>query len=412
MSAALSMLAHNGEEVTMRGSTKIIVALTAVAGGVLVLGACDALRGLSGAASGETQVLAASEGRQNASRLIDTAGGKKLRVDVLQYTGAGTQHRCAPLGGPGIDPWPSRIGGPTIFTPNLFNIPSEYDWLATLGDTDYCLALRVPHEPIFPQFFTQIEFSLRAVNPCARGHIAGNDYFMTPQGSQADYPSNDDIVANRSLFDLNGGDVAVIVTGINFQFNPTNTTASMNFLGPTGWLVFLRDNAYRSGRFFNITGALKGGPPAFFDTPGTHDDGAFESVQVNGDHFDANSEPFGNVTAHPHPLTCAGFPTKSYAFLDLSNVDEHFVASPGEGGFAFVIRKDAFFGKGVVVNPNVPGPLPAPVTAGDILPIVPSSGYNEHVIPDITCPAPSDNTGLGVPGVHELGWSVFFVHSN
>ena len=74
MSAALSMLAHNGEEVTMRGSTKIIVALTAVAGGVLVLGACDALRGLSGAASGEALVLAASEGRQNASRLIDTAG--------------------------------------------------------------------------------------------------------------------------------------------------------------------------------------------------------------------------------------------------------------------------------------------------------------------------------------------------
>ncbi|OQZ06565.1 MAG: hypothetical protein B6D36_04315 [Planctomycetes bacterium UTPLA1] len=185
----------------------------------------------------------------------------------------------------------------------------------------------------------------------------------------------------------------------------------MNFLGPTGWLTFMRDNAFQSGRFYNITGALKGAPRAFADTPSTFDDGAFESVQVNGDNFDDNSEPFASTTMFPSVLTCAGFPSRAYAFVDLSNRNELLAPAPGQGGFVFVIRSEAFFGKGVVVNPNTPGPAPAPVGIADQLQ-PPLSGYNEPVIPAITCPDEDDNSGIGTAGVHEIGWSVFFIHGS
>ena len=392
--------------------------------GLAVIGACTALQNLANNTAGiplpdtsGTVGTSISQGRDNASRLINTGVGNFLFFDIRQFTGAGTQTRCNPLGTGGIDAWPSRIGGPVLLTPNLFNSPSEYDWIARIGETEYCLGLRVPVEPFFPSQFSQVEFSLRAVNPVANGHLLvgppGNDYFLT----QADFPSNDDVAANRSLIDTAGGDVALIVAGIDFIGGPTSTVATMNFLGPTGWLVFMRDNAFRSGRFYNITGALKGGPPAFFDTPGTADDGFFESVQVNGDNFDAFSEPFANTSLFPTALTCAGgAPTvgRNYAFVDLSNLNELFLAGAGQGGGLFIIRREAFFGAGVVVNPNVPGPAPAPVVIGDLIP-PPFSGYNETIIPAIVANPPyteTDNSFNGPGGVHEIGWSIFFIHGS
>ena len=397
----------------MKSVKKILPVAGILTAGVLILGACDALRNLNSTLTGGSgpAITGVSVGRENAARLIDSGVGKMLTFDIRQFTGMGTQVRCNPLGTGGFDHWPSRIGGPKTFTPNLANSPSESDWLFTHGETEYCLGIRVPFEPFFPLQFSQVEFSLRAVNPCARGHLPGNDYLMTVDGSQADYPSNDDVAHRRSLIDLNGGDVALIVTGIDFAGNPASTSSTMNFLGPTGWLTFMRDNAFQSGRFYNITGALKGAPRAFADTPSPFDDGAFESVQVNGDNFDAHSEPFANTTMFPSVLTCAGFPSKNYAFVDLSNRNEHLAPAPGQGGFVFVIRREAFFGAGVVVNPNTPGPAPAPVGIGDLLQ-PPLSGYNEPLVPAITCPDEDDNSANGPAGVHEIGWSVFFIHGS
>lgn len=394
----------------MNRCMKLLSILGVAVVGAWLLAACNTMPGVEGT-GGEALVVASSQGRQNAARLIDVAGGKKLTFDVVQFTGAGTQDRCDPLGFGGHHPWPSRIGGAKTFVPNLANSPSEYDWVGSLGETDYCLAMRVPHEPFFPLNFSQVEFSLRAVNPRAWGHLPGQDFFVTANGGQADYPSNDDTPAYRSLIDLSGGDVAIVVAGLDFVGGPQNTMATMNFLGPTGWLAFMRDNAYQSGRFFNIIGALKGAPRAFADTPSMADDGAFESVQVNGDNFDANTEHFSNTTPLPTPTVCAGLPTKSYAFLDMSNRNEFLANGPGQGGFMFVIRKEAFLGAGVVVNPNTPGDLPAPVTAGDLIQ-PPLSGYDEPSIPAIIGPDEDDNSQNGPGGVHEIGWSVFFVHSN
>lgn len=148
--------------------------------GIMAIGACDAIKSLSGSLpGGAPQVTNVSSGRTNAARLIDSGVGKLLTFDIRQFTGTGTQVRCNPLGTGGFDPWPSRIGGAKTFTPNLANSPSEYDWLFTHGETEYCLAIRVPFEPFFPLQFSQVEFSLRAVNPCAYGHIPGTDYLMT-----------------------------------------------------------------------------------------------------------------------------------------------------------------------------------------------------------------------------------------
>ncbi len=388
--------------------------------GITAAGACDALRLILAAGApavdpAAPQIVGVSQARDNASRLINTAPGKELLFEVRQFTGAGTQTRCNPLGTGGADPWPSRIGGFKVFTPNLFNNPSEYDWVGTLGETEFCLGLRVPFEPFFPLQFSMVEFSLRAVNPCANGHLfvgpPGNDYHMTAAGGQADYPSNDDNPARRSLIDLEGGDVALIVVGIDFKGSPGSTVATMNFLGPTGWLVFMRDNAFQSGRFFDIAGALKGGPPAFFDTPGAADDGPFESVQVNGDEFDMHSEPFMNTSGFPSFLTCAGAPSEPYAFVDMSNRSEMLGAGPGQGGFVFVIRKSAFDGKGVVVNPNVPGPAPDSISLADLI-LPPPSGYNEPAVLPIVCPDEDDHSADGPGGVHEIGWSVFFIHGS
>jgi hypothetical protein len=369
---------------------------------------------------GAASPAAVSQARLNASRLM--APGSIILFDLMQQDLTDcTERRCDPLGFdpfPPADPgcplpntrWTSRINGPVLVTPDTFSV-SEYDWLYTTpsNETEVCLGIRAtspdPH-------FSHLEFNVRAVNPRANGHVPGTHYDLT----QANFASNDDVVPFRSLLDLNpatGGDVAMFVAGINFSVGGYNfTQAFMNTLGPEAWLVFLRDNANQSGRFFAISGALKGAPRAFADTPSPLDDGFFQSAQVSGDNFDARSEPQGFL----NPLNfqmCAGTPTvgRDYAFIDVSNLNEFGFASPGEAGFLFVMRQEAFRPggslAGVVINPN--GPVGPIVDANKIS--APASGYNEPVIPQIVAPDEDNFLNNGPPGVHEMAISVFFVHS-
>jgi hypothetical protein len=392
---------------------------------VIALAACDALQNVGPLSAESPQALEASQARKNAERLIDTSPGKLLRIDLVQYDPTNvTQSRCDPLGLNGFVGWNSRLGGGVTLTPlkadtvgaNPNGVQGEYDYLfGPSAETQIILGIRTPVEPQFPMSFSQIEFNLRAVNPRVYGHAGATPYINTALGNQADFPSNDDNTGLRSLIDRAGGDVAIVVRGLDFQGGPTSTTSTMNFLGPTGWVLFMRDNAYQSGRFYNLTGALKGGPRAFEDTPPAGDEGAFESAQVNGDGFDQNSERFD-----VNPLTyrfgpCIGAPihpapySKAYSFLDHSNVNEVNAAGNGQGGFVLVVRRQAFGDAGVVVNPNVPGPAPAPINFNDVI-SPPISGYNEPVIPGINAADEDNFKGVGVAGVHEIGFSVFFTH--
>lgn len=397
--------------------------------------ACNSITGLNGNPTGGTnnEVLPASEGRQNAALMIDNGPGKLVFVDLLQYDPADLlQQRCAPLGAPGVNPWRSRFGGPIVL--NLFKnnvigssiqgIASEYDELVNIGETGFCLGVRSPAASVIDPNFSHVEFNIRAVNPFAFGHAPGFDYVNTVDGNQAFYPSNDEnpgpvpgFPDNRSLINVAGGDVAIAIRGLDFfGIGAKQTFATMNFLGPTGWVLFFRDNAFQSGRFYNLQGARKGAPRAFEDTPPSGDEGFFESAQVNGDNFDANSTnavtfppPAFFFGACPGPAHPADYP-KAYSFADWSNINEAGAPAVGQGGFVLVIRRQAFFGKGVVVNPNVPGPASAPIDPLNDTITPPGSGYNEPAIPAITGP---DEDALlpTTPGVHEIGFSVFFIHS-
>ncbi len=371
-----------------------------------------------------------SDGRLAAARAINTAPGSDLLFDIRQMSAVPPgQLRSDPLGLFGGTPWPSLFGGHLVFAPDLPVPPvanqSEYDFLAASGETEYCLGLRVPDEPNYPNMFTQVEFSLRAANPYVDAHVALGDYDNT---GEADYPSNDDTIALRSLVDVAGGDVAILVQGIDFVGGPAETHGYMNGLGPTGWVLFMRDNAFNSGRFYNLPGVLRGAPRAFEDTPNPADDGAFESAQVNGDNFDANCEQTPPDPTDPNYYEFTA-PINNYAIRDRSGWAEEDtlsgggagpfdpIATPdaalGQGGFLLVVRWGAFNGAGVIIDPNVPGPLPATVVAGDILNPVPNSGYDESMLPRVQAgPWITDNSAAGVPGVHEIGFSVFFTHRN
>jgi len=418
----------------MRGNRIIICALGLCALGLPLAGSCNtAVEQVANdvpaadplpADTLPPEPLPASESRQNAARLVDSSFGKQITIELLQFTGAGTQQRCRPLGGPGVQPWPSTWGGPVtlqamknnVIGSSVQGIASEYDHLRVVNETGYCLGMRSPALSAGDPHFSLVEFNLRAVNPWAYGHAPPFDYVNTVDGNQAFYPSNDNLIDRRSLINVNGGDVAILVAGVDFVGNPTNTTAFMNFLGPTGWVLFFRDNAMQSGRFYNLLGALKGGPRAFEDTPPSGDEGFFESAQVNGDLFDANSAPASDVLGPPDLIVgpCPGpadpnpYP-KAYAFMDLSNFSEFLGAGPGQGGFLLVIRRQAFNNKGVVINPNVPGPAPMAINPLADTMTPPGSGYNEPAIPAITAPA-EDNFLPAQPGVHEIGFSVFFTH--
>jgi len=407
---------------------KALVACAVLVAGAIALAACNGLAGLGNQTVDSTALgpPGVTKGRDNAARTIDNGPGKEVQVYLAQCPEPLPPgfSRCLPFGGVGILPWPVvAVRSFVPFESSPPNGPSEYDWIQTISfDDEICLGMRTPVEPNFPLQFTQVEFSLRCVSPWAYGHTIigppGQDYLYfpgPPPAGQADYPSNDPNINSRSLFDRAGGDIIIWVQGLDFSGPPSTTNAYMNTLGPTGWVLFMRDNAFRSGRFYNIIGALKGAPRAFADTPNPADDGFFESVQVNGDNFDAFSEPSGNID--PVALSFCGIPNpaRPYAFLDRSNLSEGpdpFAprAGPGQGGFMLLIHREAFVGAQVVVNPNVPGPLPAPVLAGDLFG-PPPSGYDSNPLPAID---PGDRRSRvdGPAGIHELGFSVFFIHGS
>ncbi|HUN81833.1 MAG TPA: hypothetical protein VMV81_10025 [Phycisphaerae bacterium] len=406
-------------------SRKALAAFGLLFGGALVIAACNGIGNVgnpdvSGDNYGPT---GNSDGRKFAARTIDSTAGKMIHVYLSQQNLVDPlQDPCLPFGGPGKNPWTiiaQRTYTTMKATPTPDGTASEYDFIQTLTpDSEICLGMRTPNEPNFPLQFTQVEFNLRDVSPWVYGHVPGNDYnyFVGPPPyTQADYPSNDPIVPARSLFDRAGGDVLVWIEGIDFSGAPAITNAYMNTLGPTGWVLFMRDNAFRSGRFYNITGALKGAPRAFADTPNPADDGFFESVQVNGDNFDAFSESFANINPATLSFCGAPNPAKPYAFLDRSNFSEVStpfapVPGPGQGGFMLLIHRSAFAGAQVVVNPNVPGNLPAPVLAGDLFG-PPPSGYDSTVLPAVNAAHRFPKVD-GPAGIHELGFSVFFIHGS
>jgi hypothetical protein len=103
-------------------------------------------------------------------------------------------------------------------------------------------------------------------------------------------------------------------------------------------------------------------------------------------------------------------PTANYAFLDLSNLDELGGPGPGQGGGLLIIRRNAFLGAQVVANPNTAGPQPAPVGAADLFG-PPLSGYDATIIPALSG-RQVNNPATGTAGVHEIGWSIFFIHGS
>ncbi len=395
-------------------------------GGLMAAGFCIAACNTSPSVQVDTttdQAQQLSEGRLAAARrLLNTT---PVYVDILQRSNPVLMNACDPLGTTqGAIPWASTIGGPAPFLPN-WNF--EYDRISAKGDTDYIVAIRAGIDA-FPAQYSQVELNVRAVNPRSNGHVAGTNY----QVNQATLPSNDNLAANRSLFDMSGGDVAVVVQGLTFDTGAPlgSTLAQENFLGPHGWLFFLRDNSFPTGgRFYAIAGGLKGGPPGAVTPyyvnplgPPAPAPGVTQSVQVNGIQFDLLSEPQANTNDALGTL-CQfapppGNPTpgKPYAFVDRSNRNELGIGGPanaGRGGYIFLIRREAFNDgnvRPVVANPAAAPPaLPLPVDlAGPF-----ASGYNEFVIPPplITPPPQNNNTGNGPPGVHELAISVFYVHT-
>jgi len=340
-----------------------------------------------------------SQGRINAARALKSSSA--VYVDILEHNNLNiAQLRCWPLGNGGaIAPWDSRFGGPITLSLSALSPPipaSEYDRLITIGQTDFVMSIRVAHEPTYPLQFSSVEFNFRAVNPDGQA-VPGPHYNV----GEADLPSNDPTIVNRSVFEMRHSDIAIVVRGLQFDDGATpitNTRAFMNNLGSTAWMLFMRDNALISGRYYALLGAWTGGPVAFLDTPSPADDGFFQSVQVNGDVFDIMSEPPGNMDPTV-PRMCTFTPTMPYAFLDISNVDETGAPAGGRGGFILVIRREAFQDGpvdpvGVVVDPSH-NPLNPPVPTNIM--DAPPSGY--------------DGAADGPDGVHELSVSVFFIHT-
>lgn len=399
---------------------------------VLAISACDrgSLANLAAPTSSGDSLSSAdsvdggagiSEARKNAARLI--VPGSPFVVDLLQRNPTDqTQHPCYPLGDAtlGYNAWPSRLHTtPGVGIPLVSNFAkSEYDFLATKGDTQYVLSVRVPYPGTDPHF-SLVEFNFRAVNPYEffhTGHPWNPHYYV----HEADYPSNDATVANRSLVDLTGSDVAIVVRGLNFGLPvapTTKTTAWMNYLGTTGWVAFMRDDAYQSGRFYSILGGITGAPRALTDTPDPTDDGFFQSVQVRGDMFDFLSETPSRMTtpALPRCHVCPDVPpppdapTRPYALREFSNYDQTGAPLPGRGGFVFVMRSGAF-SPTVVIDPSAnPGFAPNP---GNLI-LAPASGYAESALVTagkINHPGAVDGPA-GPAGVHEFSIAVFFIHT-
>jgi hypothetical protein len=397
-----------------------------------MLGACNRTSDLAsaglpaqvsadGSAAGQSAVDI-SDGRKDAARLI--MPGSTFLVDLLQFDGGAGQHPCYPLGdaGLGFVPWPSRLK-PAPFTTTVTSnfLQSEYDLLATKGDTQYILSVRAGFASLADPRFSQLEFNFRAVNPYEANHVAHGSppHYLI---HEADYPSNDAVVANRSLINPAGGPIAILIQGLDFALGgpAADTTAWMNALGAQGYVAFWRDNAYQSGRFYALLGAVTGGPVALTDTPNPTDDGMFRSVQVRGDQFDLFSENPGHLTTGTGTNQCnvcpdftnPPTPVMPYALFDYGNFDHLGAAVPGRGGFVFVMRPPTFSNQ-VVIDPSAnPGDL-ATAHFGNLMP-APGTGYAEaqlNAAGVINHPAAVDNPPAGPPGVGELSISVFFVHT-
>ncbi len=398
-------------------------------GCALLIAGCGASTGLPPggyATTGSIAPAPLSVGRLNAARAIlhDPLDPQNtIRFDLLQYDPADPlQNRCDPLGNINANPWTSRLGGFKDLIPALST--SEYDVLFTSAslETDVIVGLRLL--PGDSSFFSAVEVNFRAVNPFAAGHTPGGHYFVNHAG----FPSNDDNPLNRSVIDFEGGDAAILVRGVRFAGAPVNARASINFLGPLAWVHFMRDNAFGSGRFYAVLGAIGGGPPALSDDGNPFNDGFALSLQVNGDTIDPLSEPPANMDPDPFnmftcgdPVVIPGTPTQPYAFLDHSNVDRFNTPAPGRGGFLFVIRSEAFRPGGLIPGVAVEPAAPSP----QLLPPI-GSGYDEPAVPNLSGPSDPDpapdplNPGEtnhapggipdGPPGVHEIAVSVFFIH--
>jgi hypothetical protein len=446
------------------------------AAGAIAIAACNSISNLGSLpdANNPTSlsgVQNVSEGRLNAARVLHASNA--IYVDILQFTGGlgldpadgvtpRPRDRCFPLGQSGVfAEWVSTIGGPVpALDPDIgASDPSEYDFLtrSATGETDYILSIR-SIKPDNLDNFTALEFSFRSVNPLASNHAVycpPSDYGL----HEADFPSNDDTQLSRSLVDMTGGDVAIVAYGIRFDVGgivPSSSAAFMNFLGPNSSLLFMRDNALQSGRFYAIAKAVTGRPGALSEPGAPPSPGFFQSVQVTGPSFDGSTEPFANVSSpfgsakpnnvvvsglvlKPRPQMCVGggpadldpgvgVVPAQYSFADLSHVSNVGATggiNGGLGGFVTILRNDAFqdpigVAENVVLDPSA-NPGLEPANANQIPP--PPSGYFEQA-PIFTdkpaCPPTGDpdlddhsptGTFNGPPGCHEIGVTVFFIHS-
>ncbi len=374
-----------------------------------------------------------SDGRKEAAKVIVPMSD--VYVDLVQQDlNDPNQSRAYPLGNAatGKTPWPSKFGGGKLVRLNMMDF--EFDLVASAGETDYIFGVTVPAGiggDIPSESYTVVSMALSAVNPHTFGHVAGDSYGIM----DALLPSNDDTVANRSLIDLkNGGDVALVVRGIPFasisnlsQRYTGKTFAFMSGMGSTADLLYMRDNAIPSGKFFALPGAVCGGPAMMNMTP----DGFyfFNSVQVDGPHMTNLLEPaILTSAADLRVATPDPSPGKPYAFLDLSNRDPNGAVANGYGGFMLVVRKEAFRDTAgnvtkVVADPALgAGSTPDPNNLVD----APGSGYNElgltfmgMMIPMNSDPNnawSSDNRpdpndpNTSIPGVQVIGVSVLFKH--
>jgi len=378
-----------------------------------------------------------SEARLAVAKVVDPTN--LVTVDILQLTDPNTQNRAYPLGKTITDPndpnktityaqWTSKFGGAKDV--NLANFGYEMDVIAQVDETDYIIGLAYdPYQPV--QDYTALGITFAAVNPFTYDHVRSTDpndpghYFLY----QAMYPSNDDKAPNRSLIDLSGGDVAIMVKGIKFNKNYTDsntytgkTHAIIGNLGEKAYLLYMRDNAYLSGKFFNMPGVVTGGPAMGYITPDKVT--SFNSAQVNGLGMTQYLIP-SSMTDASELRVCPADPNlvpsdKYYSFLDLSNQKANGDAQDGLGGFLFVIRKEAFQGQ---YGKIIPDPSVAVNTTTNVPVVPPASGYNEPGIKQNPYPylPPidmkniyeanlTDNRGNGSAGVQAIGISVLFMH--
>jgi len=398
-----------------------------LAGVMLGAGLALALWGCDGGAATDAiddATAAVSEGRLNAAKAISP--GTNVVVDILQRDVTDPKQDVNwPLGDGTTSKirWTSVFGGPVTITPSFTQF--QYDLVLQRGETDYVVGINIPTPDADPDM-TQVDFSFAAVNPFVTGHTRGNGY----TGAEAMFPSNDDAVANRSLIDLNGGDVAIVVYGLKFA-STTYREASWWGVDKNAWLMYMRDNGYPSGKFLLLAGAMGNGPSADDDPSNPYDSVRTPSVQVNGEYVSMGmlippagaigmaTWPYVNLNANP---MYSGYATP-YVVADLSNVDATGAVSQGAGGFVLVTRPMAWGQSMFTGGPSGASGLivPDPSTYTGVLDatsiaFLPFSGYNEMKYSRIDGGANETNNSGTSPtankgGVHCIGVSMLFQHA-